>query len=335
MAPTIFLHIGLNKTGTTAIQKFFTQNREDLQRHRLLYPVTGASRRAHYQVSAALGFLPAAKRKTTDVVSPPELRRALEEEISSSSAEAVLLSSEMFTRQMPLQPVRELFSGYPVKIVVYLRRHDHWWESVYNQAVKTVTNPPWGSGIDEFLAFRRSGKGGFRYFGDLVDHWATTFGKENIIVRPYEREQNQPNIVVDILRAIGYGHVATDIPVEPEHINQSLSSAALERIDQYQRSDLDDDTRAQLIAKTKKRDSKTDPQSEIDPELRLQLVQENLQDYAYIAKEYLGREDGRLFWEPLPELDGPGSWRDKLVSESRLVSAVKAIKGSMKGYSRS
>ncbi len=39
----------------------------------------------------------------------------------------------------------------------------------------------------------------------------------------------------------------------------------------------------------------------IEPELLLSLVEQNQDDYEYIAREYLGREDGRLFYDPLPD----------------------------------
>jgi hypothetical protein len=43
MTKTIYLHIGIPKTGTTAIQNFFFQKREDLKNYGLLYPNTAAS----------------------------------------------------------------------------------------------------------------------------------------------------------------------------------------------------------------------------------------------------------------------------------------------------
>lgn len=38
----------------------------------------------------------------------------------------------------------------------------------------------------------------------MVDRWAKVFGKTNILVRPYERQQNKPNIVTDILQIKGW-----------------------------------------------------------------------------------------------------------------------------------
>lgn len=56
MQKTIYLHVGANKTGSSAIQNFCNSNRDSLLSSGLLYPVTGCVGDAHYGISSILGF---------------------------------------------------------------------------------------------------------------------------------------------------------------------------------------------------------------------------------------------------------------------------------------
>lgn len=49
MKPTLFLHIGRPKTGSTALQHFLMKNRQRLLDNGILYPLTGS-----YQLSSHL-----------------------------------------------------------------------------------------------------------------------------------------------------------------------------------------------------------------------------------------------------------------------------------------
>jgi hypothetical protein len=192
----------MNKTGTSAIQHFFSQQREALKEQGLLYPATGCNREAHYLLSEALGFIHK-KQQSSGEMHERELallRKALDDEINKSVARQVLFSSENFVIPRTLEPVRQLFSDYDTRIIVYLRRHNEWRESAYNQAVKMVAKPPWEQGFESYVNFRKRKTPKHGCYRELVDRWAKVSGKENIIVRPYERQQNKPNIVNDIYR---------------------------------------------------------------------------------------------------------------------------------------
>ena len=59
----------------------------------------------------------------------------------------------------------------------------------------------------------------------------------------------------------------------------------------------------------------------IPPVLRRALVEEHLADYAWIARRFLGREDGRLFLEPLPDPSAPWTPPEPL-SMRELIEAI-------------
>lgn len=298
---TVFLHIGINKTGTTAIQRYLSDHRNLLKSLGILYPQTGLRGQAHYGLSATLGF----QHKVVpegEAVRRTCLKEQFINEVAGYAG-AVLFSSEDFVLNKPVEQVKKFFDGCAVKVVVYLRRHDHWWESAYAQAVKMKVQPPWNPGIMGFVNFNRKKNKFYGKYRHLLDRWAEQFGKENILVRPYEREQNQPSLVFDLLNTIGMAHLVNEIPTDMPSENRSLSVLSIQLLDIFQRLRVEEDVRLRLIEYAKDLPADECKRNLLNPDQRHRLIKENSQDYEYIAREYMGRSDGCLFTEPLPELD--------------------------------
>lgn len=293
-----YLHIGANKTGTSAIQKYCNGQREQLASQGLLYPRAGCSGEAHYRLSDALGF-------THRRLNPGEIHSLqdgilsqLRQELQETRPQCLLFSSEDFILNGDPSVVEKFFNEFDVRgIVVYLRRHDTWWNSAYNQAVRHVRHPKWGWGLQEFVRWQRRYHSNYGNWRWLVDRWAAVFGKERLIVRPFEKQQNQPNIVADLFGAIGRADLA---PQEVPVVNTSLDAWSLRMIDIAQRADLDEATRQRIIAYTL-RNPKGGPPLRAPAAYLRQLIEHYQSDYEYIAREYLGRKDGRLFYDPLPD----------------------------------
>jgi hypothetical protein len=324
--PTLYLHIGTNKTGTSAIQRFFNQHRDALRQHGLLYPVTGCSGNAHYAFSALLGF-DHSKPRPIDTSAPAlcDMRSKLEREIENSSCSHVLMSSEDFVLPRAVTPVRNFLKDFNVRVVVYLRRHDGWWESAYNQAVKMVAEPPWGRGFDRYLRYQRMRNPKYGNYRALLNRWDEVFGSDNIIVRPYEKQQNAPNVAVDLLHAIGRGGIAQQMDVQPGSVNSSLHGDTVHLIDAFQRARIDPELRRRLIEYAIATAPAGVTQSLVEPDIRRRLVEENMQDYAYIARKYLGRKDGRMFLEPLPDPDEPWIARPRPTPSAIVEATVQAL----------
>jgi hypothetical protein len=160
----------------------------------------------------------------------------------------------------------------------------------------------------------------------LLDRWSKHFGKENILVRPYERQQNQPDIVSDLLNTMEFSCVECQMPALTERRNESMSLHALGLVDAFQRADIDDVLRRRLIDYAQSLPGAGEKTSLVSPAYRLKLVEEQLADYEYIAREYLGREDGRLFYEPLPVPD-PAWEAPVLATPAQIVEATLAAVG--------
>ena len=314
--PELILHVGLNKTGTSAIQHFFAHHRRKLMESGILYPSAGMRGTAHYDLTTALGFNRHGKAPD------PEWIRALGDElyreVDAVRPRKVLVSSEMFVLPGEIEHVREFFEGFQVRVLVYLRRHDDWWISAYNQSVRAIKNPGWASGFRNYLSFQRRNPNrwylGYRRF---VDAWAEVFGRNVMIVRPYESSQNRPSLLHDFLATIGAPLVLVQ-GMKQASVNRSVPLQALQMIDLYQRTVADDDLRTSLIAWIEA-NMKGGIPFDLPLALKRQLVEENLADYDYIARNYLGRDDGRLFIEPVT------STTDESLEETRPMSVEGAM----------
>lgn len=328
MSVTLYLHIGMNKTGSSAIQSYFSSNRDSLACNGLLYPRTGCAGNAHYHLSSMLDFLHA-KPTPVDLQSRSirELSNSLWNEVELYSPSEVLVSSEYFVLPRSVVVVGEFFAKYDVKIVIYLRRHDKWWPSAYNQAVRTVTNPPWDKTFKSYIDFFYNNRPDVGNYPLLLDRWAEVFGKENMIVRPYEERQNEPGLVVDFMKAIGRDDLAEEVIADTNRVNDSVDMTTLLLIDTFQRARISPDVRESLINHVLSNKKPSSIQAGMDPKLLLELAERHQDDYAYIAREYLGRADGRLFYDPLP--DASMSWQESSISIlEQVMESVAVVLGA-------
>ncbi|QEP42053.1 hypothetical protein D5085_02185 [Ectothiorhodospiraceae bacterium BW-2] len=303
--PEIYLHIGTNKTGTTAIQQFLHNNRKPLLKHKILYPKAGCDHIAHYHFSYAMGFIHESKKQHPQTIDIKGLYDEFQAEKERFQPEKIIISSEMFVLPGEIERVKQFFEPYEVFIVIYLRRHDHWWLSLYNQAVKSRQNPPWQRGINAFLCFHHRRRLVYSNYRSLIDKWANVFGKEHILVRPYEKKQNLPNIFSDFLQTIGAESQTIDTTKITQPINRSLSPYVIQIMDVVQRTTMSDKSYHKIMHYLYHLDIPSESNATLlSREMAMALIEANQEDYGYIAREYLGREDDILFYDPLPnELD--------------------------------
>ena len=106
----IFIHIGLNKTGTSSIQQFMMNNQEELAAQGLAYPEYGRVHGGHHALANALQQRPADVQKMVDAI--------LEE---SAGAGAILISSEALHACKNVNLLADATREADVRIVVYLR----------------------------------------------------------------------------------------------------------------------------------------------------------------------------------------------------------------------
>ena len=130
---TLFLHIGLHKTGTSSLQNFLNRNADLLREQGCLWPQAGRVGGAHHNIGYQLM---GKKRFSEDAGGLPELAAEL------SGAEMAIVSSEEleFLELAHVRTLREGLGVHPVRVIVYLRHHDQLIASTYAQQVKMGAN---------------------------------------------------------------------------------------------------------------------------------------------------------------------------------------------------
>lgn len=189
----VVLHIGTHKTGTSALQAYCAKNRAALLAHGVYYPKLPNGSNSFNFLGARLAF-----------GQYGEVRRFFIRALSDAhkaGANTLLVSGESLYAMTSLfyclhaRPIGDYWEHerrcvaalkdcLPVdavcEIYCYIRRQDHFLESLYNQCVK---HPAGFSGdIEEFSQCMRE----TLQYGRLFALWAQVFGGESIRVRNYD-----------------------------------------------------------------------------------------------------------------------------------------------------
>lgn len=141
MKKRLIVHIGMHKTGTSSVQRYFSRNRAMLGRMGVCYPHSfgpkGERQPKHAAIFDAISHL-ADHGAPDPVLGPAEsvIERAAAE-IESASARVALISAEGLSGERPVfaKALASLEDRFETTIVIFLRRQDHWLESFYKQMV--------------------------------------------------------------------------------------------------------------------------------------------------------------------------------------------------------
>lgn len=185
--PRLVLHIGMHKTGSTSLQRFFVRNRVLLRMLGITYPqakdANGRRLPKHNDLFQAISH---EKDKGTahPVLGPSSrlienLARTVERN-GTTVISAEGLSGEDPAFAKAFAPVR---GRLPVKVVVFLRRQDDWVSSFYKQMVRSREVRE-SRGFESFL----SGKSTREHLDylQLLNWWADALGEESIRVEIYK-----------------------------------------------------------------------------------------------------------------------------------------------------
>lgn len=216
----IFIHAGLHKTGTSAIQHFLANNARFLESGGLYYPPPD-SVDAHHQLVTALS--PRAQK-------PAEAFGWFKQRISKFLEDArsrncdLLLSSECLSEGVRIEDFCHFCALHEVHLVLFIRRQDLLVESVYGQLLKQIGR------VEEDIVKRPA------YQLDFARHilnWTHCVPEERIHLRQYHSTSNAGSILIDEFLSIFGLHVSTEARTTHELINSSLGlieALTLERV---------------------------------------------------------------------------------------------------------
>lgn len=329
---TVYIHAGTPKTGSTALQDFLPDNESVLNRHGFSFPEVPLYFRgvAPHQTAH---FLAMWEPDGNVPESWDEGFRIVQEALQRH--ENVIISDEqVWWRQHKegfWEEVTKRFAGMgaDIKVVVYLRRQDDQVESFYNEKVKGM--PKLVLTFSEYLS-----EGWNDYFpldyDKELDRFASYLGQDNVIVRVYEKGHFAGgNIFADFLDAIGLSltdeyvlperHANTRWPERIVEIKRMVNASASyhrRRVPNFYRNAIEE---AYGIGTAKEF-----PQQEygmFSSEERASFMKKFEAGNAYVAKKYLGRDDGILFSEAARDLP---QWQP---DESELIEdAVRVMAGA-------
>lgn len=208
----VTIHIGLHKTGSTAIQHYLWRHGLDLLQSGVYYPATGRPASEQLQFGhhdIPWGFTP-------EGTEPPDrtLER-LRREIEATTMPEVILSSEEFSRIDPaVIPRLAAALPFPTRVLFYYRRQSEIVQGLY--ATDVLHN-----GERRDIADYADNFTGPLDFSRLARRWMNVYGREAVVARAY-RPASFPdgNIVPDFLSALNI-HAPTPRG-ETFHYNVSL-----------------------------------------------------------------------------------------------------------------
>lgn len=167
----IIIHIGSQKTGSTALQTMLADNAEALRDLGINYVQAGRKNIAHNAVAQDL--------RHGDATAQFDEMAA---EVAALPDHTHIMSSEMFFHQSlagRLQAVLHPDLHPSVQLVCYLRPHDRYLEAMYKQLLK---NGKIGANPGAFLKRRLKSVG----YGPVLDAFSDSFGTANLDVRAFD-----------------------------------------------------------------------------------------------------------------------------------------------------
>jgi hypothetical protein len=226
MTRRVIIHLGPEKTGSTALQRHLLGHRDELlERHGVLYPLSGRDPEHASEAHMRLFFTAQRGGALEEVVN--DLLREADE----GRAEVIVLSHERLGHLYRHRPesigrLQELLRGCEVDLVLYPRRQDNWIMSDYNQRLKPAVFLA-RIGLDKEI--EESGLEGAYWrvdYAAMLQAWEEAF-RARIIVRPFERSQlRDGDVIADFGDVIGVD-LRPFRPVGSERFNTSLHDLAV------------------------------------------------------------------------------------------------------------
>lgn len=317
---TLYMHIGTPKTGTTAIQHFLRAN-DNLLKEKNFLVYTAQDECVWKNLRFLIAYLDVfGKREliTTGYLSDKasEQKKTLNswykkfrKDIKQSAYDNILLSEEMLwwavcRQERMLDFLNDLQDDFEIKIIVYLRRQDYYIMSIYQEALKAgrcqgMKCPEWIKSPDNLQV------SSYTHYAEHLKWLADIVGKENIITRIYEKEQLESKSIFNDFMSTAGLELSDEFVIPEKNINEGLSQFATEMARNFSRNNIEKDNFVRFILNYSTADffnhlgKQHDFLSPVD---RRKLLSEFEDGNKYIAREFLGREDGCLFYEPLPDL---------------------------------
>ena len=298
----LIFHIGTPKTGTTSLQEFFVSSPDMLEKMGYYYPNFGNKNVPNVNGYYFVNYPSKQNMKEHSSKQWEKLWQTIDFYLEKGN---VIISNELFWNNSVKEVYRYAVDrGMNVKIVVYLRRQDLYLEAYYNQCIKSGYESDTFQSWLEKSAYQKDSSNA-HYLKELMQ-LEEIVGRENMMIRVFEKEQmhlEKLDIINDFMRTI--------IPEFGEQISMNRSNERLSpdvnelkrifnSVVTFGRSAANRDDYQQLFLQLSDvyQDSNVDKRAgymtEKERRSLMQLYNEENQE---IARRYLNRENGILFYD--------------------------------------
>ena len=221
----VYIHIGVHKTGTSAIQAALTRNKMALRERGVWYEPYDEHENHTLLAMAFQREMPSAANMVAGY-----LRAA-----SDAGLDRCIISSEAFSEPpLPMEALKSALQGVDTTVVAYIRRPDEIMLAAYNQLVR-VDYTRWATKVTERAPYDPT------YYAPLGP-WMSW----NLVLAPYDPAQwRDGNIVADFLSMVGVDHSGMDLEGVA---NRSLPPALIEVLRLANATTLDGPEREAFIA---------------------------------------------------------------------------------------
>jgi hypothetical protein len=202
VTPSLYIHIGPYKTGTTSFQNYMWKNRKKYKKVGLIYPSSGIVVNSRGPRHLKLSRNPAS------IEGKQKLDAAwtdLFNEIKDlDNGEKVIISAERFSLSMnQLVERKKQLEPYNPKLVIVIREELALSRSMYFKCVTRRfgrKEEKQAAGLKNFDKWFDSYKSNLSY-AQILQPWVDSFGIESVIFVPYQKTRKS-NIITNLLRAI-------------------------------------------------------------------------------------------------------------------------------------
>ena len=257
------LHIGTEKTGTTAIQHYLRHHRERLLEQGVCFPLAANTEHLSQWEFAAIVHHGGPWKQDmgrelgiTDSASQDQFRAELQKKLELEFAEidhadTLVISSEHLQSRLYLQKelldLKAFLDPFveQIEVIVYFRRQDELALSLLSTRLKSSAQVPLGDVVHTLNQSPR-----YYAYDEIFQRWATAFGQEAMQARLYEPQKwLNGNLIDDFCSAARIPHFET----EDSKLNPSLNKKgfqfinALNHLHPNTSGDRSDEERAELV----------------------------------------------------------------------------------------
>ena len=307
-APRLVIHAGITKTGSTYIQNFLDLNRPALLRRGIWVPEVGIYAqpgRPHKQAGHSR-FVQAAVRD--DQTLRQYIRRGLQ--IAPGAIHTIILSSEAFFLHDESHRIPAYLGDFPTEALIYLRRQDEWANSQYCEFVGGGAIGRVSETFDEWIMQPTTRER--MDYRCVLERFAEVLGQARVHVRVYDRQAfPEGDIIADLAEALALPELldlprpgvggSNDPRISAPHIDALREYNGRKFASSEGYLGFIEDITRRLCEWRRDKGIEMPPPDVVTPEARQRLIEQFAEINSEIARDWMDREDGRLFDVAIPK----------------------------------